>query len=217
MPQIGTVNANAAAYAAQMSAQPDKLGDTPPMADDLRRVANGECCAMLHPHEGAGVIQLLVATGSPGIQQLALSIKIGPGTSGAKDPEKEIDEVKEGQETGNIKDSEEAIQAAKADIKTPIRERYHDGKRESKVPESFTKLCDAGKRTVVADAVEWTLSDAGANTPQWFAAILRLAAAEGFRGYLKNTVSQATYDKLDASAEPEFVRSVIDALDMRIK
>lgn len=223
MPQIESGNTHAADLVELMPSRPytseSIRQDKPPLADDLCRVSHGACHSILHPQFGNGDIQLCVTTHAVGAHHLAVSIKTSrpsPGTIDTGEPDQKIDDVKEGEESGDVTDAHEAIENAKTDLQTAIRNRYHhDNKTE--LPGSFSKLSEAGKKEVITFAVDWALSDSSEMTPKWFASTLGLAADEGLVKYLDQTVSQTTYDKLDDLVENAFVKSVIDAFGMRIK
>jgi len=149
-----------------------------------------------------------------------VSIKIDPGTTDVDESEK-VDETKEGQESGEIEDSYDAIQTAKAEMQRGIHRQFghvDSGSAETtEVPESFLTLTEKGKRAVFASTVDWALSNASELTPKWFAAILDFAADGGLVDYFTNTVSQETYGQLSELAEAPLMKAVINAYDMRIK
>lgn len=223
MPTVSGVNPNAAAHAAQMSSQPveSEAGpqDHPTMARDLRCACNGACHSNLPSPSGNGEIQLLLTTGSAGIGRLAVSIKMDPGTTGADESEKPIDETKEGQESGEAEDSYYCIENAKKYMQEAIHRRYghteNQKPEKTKVPESFIALTEKGKRAVFASTVDWVMSNSSELTPKWFSVLLDFAADGGLVGYFANTVPQETYEKLDDLVENQLVKSVIDAFGMR--
>ena len=225
MPTVENVHTNAAAYAAQVSSQPVTseagLQNHPTMARDLRCACNGACHSILDPQSGNGEIQFLLTTSPAGIGRLSVSIKIAPGTTGADESKKAIDETKEGQESGEIEDSYVAIETAKTAMQKVIHRQYghtDSGSAETtEVPESFTNLTEHGKRAVFASTVEWVLSNSSELTPKWFSALLDFAAEGGLVGYLPDTVPQETYEKLDDLVENKLVKSVINTFGMRIK
>ncbi|VVD82893.1 hypothetical protein PAQ31011_01203 [Pandoraea aquatica] len=219
MPMVEGVDTNAAALAAQVLSQSDTPESSPhgnpTMANDLSCVTNCGGHSALLEHQENGHIRLLISTHSPGIPQLAVSIRTCPQTIDEGEPDKKIDETKEGEESGEVEDSPAALEDAKTVLKAAIDNRYHDG-RTSKLPTSFWTLSKAGQQKVFASAMDWVLSNSSERTPKWFSAILDLAADEGLAGYLTKTVQQHTYDKLDNLVENRLVKSVIDAYGMRI-
>jgi len=158
-------------------------------------------------------IVVVIPTGRLGSNELTFKVVTGREGEGMRNVGEDAKKANEGDEVRDIKDSNEAIEQAKEDMKNAIRERYY-GKSVRSDSAAVGGLSDAGKRQVFETIVNWTLEGFDDDTNAWTAALAEFAADSGLREYLSNTVSPSTYNKLSGTKQFALAKAVVDAAGM---
>ncbi len=216
MHQISENSAARAAPLVPQDADLNKVGTSiSPIGADLRRAGHGANESMTILPGDTDVV-VVIPVDRLGSRELSFRIFLGQEGNGAGSVPQDEKKANEADEVRDAKDSNEAIEQAKEDVKKAIRERYY-GKDIRSDPASVQGLSDDGKRQVFEAIVNWTFEGFDDNTNAWVAALAELAADSGLCEYLSNTVPQSTYNELSGTQQFALAKAVVDAAGMVVK